>query len=135
MSESQKHMDLVKLAYSWVQDSLPEKDRFFIEADTPETNQPNSVDGFIPDVYYEFDGQLYIGEAKTLNDFERMHSKQQYEAYLNRCEKYRGKSCLVITVPWQLQNTAKNYFRYYKMKHNCHVTVIVLTDIGTESIV
>lgn len=126
-------MDLVKLAYEWICESVPDNYRPFVAIDSPESVQSNDVNGFIPDVYYDFNNTMYIGEAKTLKDFDRNHSRQQYDAYLKRCEKYDGDAHLVISVPWQLLNTAKNYFRLYKIKNNCTTQVIIITDMKTTS--
>lgn len=130
MSESRKHMDLVDQIYAWIKEALPGQYKMFVEKDSPETTQSNMVYGYKPDVYYEFDSQLYIGEAKTINDFERFHSKQQYEAYLKKCVQFEGKACLVIGIPWQLQSTAKNYFRRYKLINHIDVPILIITDMN-----
>lgn len=133
MSESKSHMDLVQIAFKWIKKNLPKQYESFVEIDSPESNQPNYVDAFRPDVYYDFDNTLYIGEAKTLKDFDKKHSREQYQAYLKRCGQYKGEAYFVISIPWQLKNTAKNYFRLYKEQNNCNVPIIVLTDMNTES--
>lgn len=135
MSESQKHMDLVMLAADYIIETVPESGKPFVEVDTPSSNQPYYVEAFRPDVYYEYNGQLIIGEAKTINDFERTHSRLQFKAYMEKCYEYSGSATLVVSVPWQLMNTARNYLRAYKKSHGDKVQMVVLTDTKMKTLV
>ena len=101
-----------------------------IRADLPEYEKPSlTYDSFIPDVCYSYNGVLIVGEAKTYDDFNRDHSRKQYEAYIRDCKKYPGSSTIIIAVPWQLFITAKNHFRLLKQKYNVDVSIIVLTEV------
>ena len=82
MSESREHADLVRCIYSYVKSIVPESLHCLIELDTIDTKKPPCVGGYIPDVYYHWMGHLIIGEAKTINDFSRTHSYQQFAAYI-----------------------------------------------------
>ena len=90
--ESLKHHNLVKKMYEYIVNgenivvSLIESDIF--EVDGKVTRMP---EGFIPDLYYKYNGLLIIGEAKTDKDFEREHSLQQYISYLKYLKKYSNE--------------------------------------------
>ena len=130
MSESRSHIELVKVAYQYIINLVPEEKRCLIQIDSADSMRPNKVrGGFIPDVQF-WDESLYvIGEAKTLNDFEREHSREQYISYINECKDFQGKSILVVAVPWQLVITAKNYFLRLKCV-NENFRIVILNELG-----
>ena len=130
MSESRSHINLVQVAYEYIKNIVPEDKKVLIEIDSADSNKPREVDGrFIPDVQFWDDSLYIIGEAKTINDFEREHSREQYVAYIKECGNFNGKSMLVVAVPWQLVITAKNYFRRIKCT-NENFRVVILNELG-----
>jgi len=131
MSESRNHIELVQIAYEYIKSMVPEDKYALIQIDSADSIRPTTVDGrVIPDVQF-WDGDLYIiGEAKTANDFEREHSRMQYEAYISECGKFHGKSILVVAVPWQLVMTAKNYFRRRRKQLLLDFEIIILNEAG-----
>lgn len=130
MSESRSHIELVKVAYQYITNLVPDEKRCLIQIDSADSMRPKEIrGGSIPDVQF-WDESLYvIGEAKTLNDFEREHSREQYIAYINECKDFQGKSMLVVAVPWQLVITAKNYFRRLKCV-NENFRIVILNELG-----
>lgn len=102
-----------------------------VRADLPEYEKPSlTYDSYIPDVSFSYKGQLIIGEAKTFDDFNREHSRKQYEAYIQECMKFPGESIIVIAIPWQLFITAKNHFVLLKRKYTANVRVLVISENG-----
>lgn len=131
MGESQKHINLVKIAWDYVKEIVPEKTRGLIAYDSPDSdNQTPKIGAYIPDIYYWHDDLLIIGEAKTVNDFENRHSFAQFDTYMNVCTDFFGNAILVVSVPWELNATAKNHFRKLKRSKNSSVKVVVLNDVG-----
>lgn len=131
MSESRKHIDLVKIAYEKISTMIPCSNVVFIECDSSDSSKPTRVIGnFVPDIYYCYGNQLIIGEAKTVEDFDRKHSLQQYESYLFECENYPFDSALVVSVPWQIQLTAKNYFKRWKIRNNGKTEILIINEMG-----
>jgi hypothetical protein len=131
MSESSKHMELVSRLFDYIC-QMTNVDCAFVFKDSPENAelpQPTS-EGFRPDVYYEHQNILVIGEAKTEFDIRRNHSLLQYEAFLKRCSLHDGDSCFVLAVPWTEYNTAKNLIRRIKKKSGCNVNVYIINDIN-----
>lgn len=134
--ESQAHIDLVKIAYQYISEKIEEENRPLIETDSSGNNSSFRVQGnFIPDVYYSLNGRMFIGEAKTELDFERKHSKDQYDSYLEELNDFDGEGWLVISVPWQMVPTAKNYFKRKKNNEDIQCTIIILNELGKEHIV
>ena len=82
MGESRSHINLVNIALEYIRTLVPQEQWTLIEVDSADSGRPTNVTGrFIPDVQF-WNNDLYIlGEAKTINDFEREHSRKQYEAY------------------------------------------------------
>ena len=78
---------------------------------------------------------MFIGEAKTELDFDRKHSKEQYDSYLEELDNYDGEGWLVISVPWQIVPTAKNYFKRKKNIKGIQCKIIILNELGKEHIV
>jgi hypothetical protein len=85
MAESLAHSDFVIAIVKWIEINCHKNDYAFIKYDHPKNvsnDRPPNICGFVPDVYVDFE-RIIIGEAKTLNDFERPHSIEQYLSYLN----------------------------------------------------
>lgn len=134
MSESRSHIELVNVAYEYIKMLVPADKWALIQVDSADTFRPTSVNGrFIPDVQYWEEGLFVIGEAKTLNDFDRDHSKQQFSAYIEECMNFHGKAILVVSVPWQLVMTARNYFRREKNKRGASFDIVILNELGGDS--
>lgn len=133
MSESRSHVDLVKTVYEYVKTIVPFEKQALIEVDSADSFRPTSVNGkYIPDVQYWGDDMYIIGEAKTINDFDREHSRLQYIAYMEETQKFCGKSIIVIAVPWQLVFSAKNHFRRLKRQNGYRADIIVLDEMGGQ---
>ena len=131
MAESQNHMDLVKIAYNFITSLVPENKKSLIQYDSPTTSRPTKViGGFIPDVFFWNGDLLVIGEAKTLKDFDNKHSKKQIESYYKECAKFYGESFLVISVPWQLVFSVKNYIRSIRNGIPGTLSVVVINEFG-----
>ncbi len=131
--ESQAHIELVKVVYQYIFEKIEEENRALIEVDSSGSNNSFRVqENFIPDVYYSFRDKMFIGEAKTELDFERKHSKDQFDSYIEELKLFEGDACLVISVPWQIIATAKNYFRRKKLKERLNIQMVVLDEKGRE---
>lgn len=135
MAESQNHIDLVSIAFTHIKSMVPANEQCLIECDFPSTSRPTKViNGYIPDVYYWNNNRLIIGEAKTINDFDNKHSKNQIESYYRECTQFSGNSYLVICVPWQLVFSVKNYIRLLKRMIPGDVDVTVINELGWKEV-
>lgn len=133
MSESLEHQNYVRRIVEYVSRLVPSEYIDRIKADLPEYEKPAlAYDSYIPDVTYSYNGLLIVGEAKTLDDFNREHSRRQYEAYVKECKNYPGESKIVIAVPWQLYITAKNHFLHLKRKQEVEVSIVILSENGMK---
>ena len=131
MSESLCHIELVKRVLNYVKTVVDPSFHDLIEVDNSVSSKPSRIVGnYIPDVYFFYDKRLILGEAKTLDDFDRRHSQEQFAAYLKECSSYVEHGMFVIAVPWTLVNTAKNLFRRKKKEMSSLMKIIVLDDIG-----
>lgn len=134
--ESQEHIELVKRVMEYAKRILPETEYVMIQSDSAGNNSEIRVLGnYVPDIYYRNSEYLIIGEAKTFYDFDRKHSRNQYDAYIDECQLFDGFSYLIIAVPWQLMITAKNYFKRLKQKRGLNIQIIIVNEIGKEMIV
>lgn len=131
MGESRKHIELVQIAVEYVKSIVPAEMRMLVQYDSADTKRPPMISGsYIPDVYFWNSTLLILGEAKTVDDFERKHSHDQFKSYLQECNHFFGDSFLVISLPWQLVPTAKNYFRRLKKEMNCSTAIVILNELG-----
>lgn len=135
MSESRSHIELVQVAKNYIIDSIPEEYSIFVQMHSADTQRPQVLESFIPDVFVEIPDLLMIGEAKTINDFDREHSKAQFDVYLNKCDSFHGESCLVISVPWQIVPSAKNYFRRIKKRREYTMDIAIINELGEVAMV
>ena len=130
--ESLKHHNLVKkmneyiVNYENAEVSLVESDIF--EVNGKVTRMP---EGFVPDLYYKYNGLLIIGEAKTDSDFEREHSLQQYISYLKYLKKYSDEyRCIfIIAVPWETTKTACRIINKLAIE-NDKLEIIFINEMG-----
>ena len=102
MSESDTHQKLVLRLIKYVSEIVGLEFKCFIQADICTGFElPSQMDeGFRPDVYFEHNNVLIIGEAKTDDDVSRQHSVEQYRSYLRTCQQYHGRAIYVMTVPY-----------------------------------
>ena len=134
--ESKAHIELVNSAMAYIKRIIPEPNHIMIQSDSSGNQSEVRVLGnYIPDIYYCGNDFVIIGEAKTLDDFERKHSKDQFNAYIEECQVFSGKSYLVIAVPWQLMFTAKNYFKREKQRKKLNFQIVIINELGKEIIV
>lgn len=132
MGETLLHVRLVTLAYECVRSRVPAELSATIQCDLPGFRKPERVfHNYIPDVLFWNDETLIIGEAKTFGDFERRHSREQFDAYLTDCLLYPC-STLVVGVPWRLVATAKNYFRRMKRSRKLDFPIVVLNEYNMQ---
>lgn len=131
MGESAKHLELVKRIITYV-GKLPNIEASLIQSDLPESiEKPDStMEGFRPDIYYNYSNFMIIGEAKTSYDFERKHSIEQYKAYYNKCNAFNGKSIFILAIPWTESISAKNLLRRIKKNSNYEIETWVINDTG-----
>ena len=131
--ESKAHHTLVKYINKYVSNisgvvsSLIESDIFEISG-----NITRMSEGFIPDLYYNYDNLCIIGEAKTEEDLEREHSINQYKSYISHLEKKCSNGCkclIVIAVPWGASITA---YRIIKRIINDKkgIKLVVINELG-----
>lgn len=131
--ESQAHVDLVKRVLEYSKRIIPSETIDLIQIDSDgETCKFRTSNNFVPDIFYDFNGLMVIGEAKTYDDFERKHSLKQYEDYLETCKYYSGEAVLVIGVPWQLVAKAKNYFKRIKRNEHLEITIVIVNELGKD---
>ena len=133
MSESRGHIELVAVAVKYIKTMVAPDLCTLIQYDSADSSRPTKViKNFIPDVYFWHSNQLIIGEAKTLDDFDRPHSREQYNAYIEECKRFCGQATLIISVPWQLVATAKNYFRRLKVNYCTNIPIIIVNELGNH---
>ena len=131
MSESRGHIELVSGVVDYIKTIIAPDLHAMIQYDSVDTSRPTKVIGnYVPDVYFWHANQLIIGEAKTIKDFDRPHSRAQYAAYIKECGNFFGQAQLVIGVPWQLVATAKNYFRRLKKDWGASLSIIIINELG-----
>jgi hypothetical protein len=116
VSESLNHTALLARLLNYVTHTFAADHNALILHDLPGAigcEKPPMIEGFRPDLYATTYGALQavlIGEAKTANDLETAHSREQYRAYA-RYLAASTRSTLILAVPWQLRVRAKTLIR------------------------
>ena len=137
MPESLNHMKFVNLLFFEAKKIIPIKSHSLIYLDKPEeTYKPSRTsENFVPDLVYNYNKLLVIGEAKTANDVVRPHSILQYKSYYKDAVNFDGKAIILLSVPWYLKNTIKNTIRRIKRKYEKSIDVYVITELGKEQVI
>lgn len=132
MSESLQHRQLVKLIFDETLTIIGQDNKMLIASDAIDglTLPPLTSEGFRPDIYYCFNDTLIIGEAKTSEDIERLHSRSQYESYIRKCSLFTGKAFFIIAVPWTDHATVNNIVKKIAKRYPGRYTIKILDGIG-----
>ncbi len=131
MSESGQHKKLVEIIAEYVEGRVGRDYICFIETDLYD-NRPLpqlTEEGFRPDLFFEYNGLMIIGEAKTSNDVSRAHSLAQYASYLKKCSLYTGKAEFIMAVPWMEQARANNIVKEIRKKYPGDYVVKIMKGI------
>lgn len=133
MSESKEHRELVSLIIDYAKTLLSVDDYSLMCIDSGDRIGSCLLNySYIPDLLYCYKGVMIIGEAKTSKDFDRKHSFDQYEAYIDECINFCGKSYLIMAVPWTEMISAKNYLKKIKKNKKTDFKIIVINNYGKK---
>lgn len=132
MSESLQHQQLVLQIIAETIHIVGQENKHLIAADVADGYNlpPPTSEGFRADVYYQYNETLVIGEAKTSDDIERLHSREQYESYIKKCALYQGNATLLVAVPWMDHATIHNILSRIKRKYPGNYVIKILDGIG-----
>ncbi len=104
MGESTVHKEYINIIYKQTIKIIPKDHTRLILMDGNDNllvkEVPPLINGFRPDLFYEFNNLLIIGEAKTRNDYSSKHSLSQYKEYIDYCKRYNGSAYLLFCCPW-----------------------------------
>ena len=131
MPESVQHMQLVERIVRYIARVHGPSGDVIVFHDLPGPlgcEKPPRISGFVPDVYATNmpHSITLLGEAKTEDDLETYHSRQQIKAYLaflSQC--HHGK--FILAVPWQLAATAWNLVKA-SHTHGTRMPEVVILD-------
>lgn len=132
MSESLQHQQLVKLILQETLSIVGHDNNALIASDAVDglSLPPLTSEGFRPDVYYCYNDVLIIGEAKTSNDVDRLHSRAQYKSYISKCSLFQGKATFIIAVPWTEHATINNIVKKIAKQYPGTYVIKILDGIG-----
>jgi len=84
-----------------------------------------------PDIVAELmDGRTIIGEAKTVEDILRTHSKEQYKAFLSYLSKQSPQGIFLLFCSWKVATGAQDWIRNYLRRHSeIDVAWVVVSDV------
>lgn len=130
MAESAKHILLINLMKSIIIDKENiDSALIFVDDPIDRTNCPPIINGYRPDLYYDFNGRLIIGEAKTKNDLLNSHTNNQLETYIKLCSNFKGYSCFYLSVPWTESALAKNIIKKLIKKLGVSINYYVIDEL------
>ena len=131
MGVSDTHINLVKAMASWVKQNCHPNEHALMLLDLPETlrrDNPPLIGGYIPDLYIKSE-RMIIGEAKTSQDIETKHSREQYTQYLKHLKQYRD-SLFIMAVPWNCVPSTKSLIRRVQKNINAeNVNTVILEKL------
>ena len=129
MSESSKHIKLIKVIKQFVEEN-ENIEKAFLRCDLiDEYKTEGLINGYRPDLFYKYKEKIIIGEAKTKNDIDRKHSIEQYKSYLEYCSLNGENTKFIISVPWTETIYAKRILKNLKSQFNYNTKILVLNDV------
>lgn len=136
MSESSQHFEFVNLLIQYAKTIVSSDRSALLIFDKPESQEkpPKTLEGFIPDLYYNDGNMQIIGEAKSFDDVVRNHSLAQYESYYKQAIAFEGVSIIIISCPIYSRNTVKNAFLRTRKKFTKNIPVHFVSEWGDMEI-
>ena len=115
MSESLAHSQLVCALEEYIKVNILPGTKGVIMKDLQyqyPADLPPLINGFRPDIYVKNISldKCIIGEAKTREDLERVHTDDQLIAFLSYCS-VNGNTSLMLAVPWDMVPLARAIVR------------------------
>lgn len=127
MAESGKHMGFVRNIVTYLS-TMPFIIPELIESDLPEysTRTTQAMNRYYPDVYYCDGNNVIIGEAKTDNDIDNIHTQTQIDAYISHLEIFNLERHLILSGSFysfpELKNLIIRKKRHSKFRNiNFHI--------------
>lgn len=133
MSESLKHLALVKCIVSYIKKNYQGIDHLALLHDLPALpgwGKPPKIGAFRPDVY-AVDAPItrtIIGEAKTQLDLETSHSRNQLKDFLLFLNNQQN-GLLILAVPWQAKARGKSLLKLLEKEADIKVSTVVIDEI------
>ena len=131
MAESIKHLNLVKQIKEYIIKKY-EIEESLIKIDIIGDGTNILPTGYKPDMYYEYNNQVIIGEAKTSLDVDREHSINQYKSFMKYCESNGENSVFILNTPWMDTIGVCRIIKKIKKENNYNFKIIILNDLGKE---
>lgn len=137
MAESNDHINYVRKIVKYVSLLISADINSVVLVDLPEcSNRPDrTIGNFIPDLFYKDTRCMIIGEAKTENDIDCKHSKEQYESYIREASIFKGESHIVICTSLYSFARLKNIIKKMKLEQKSSASLHLLNDIGGKCII
>lgn len=111
MPESTSHIRLVNALVEWVTKIFLGGDHARVLVDGScfsAKAKPKPIFNFVPDMYVQLSsGVFVIGEAKTVNDIENLHTYEQFTSFMRWVDANPG-SLLAVAVPWHKTRLARS---------------------------
>lgn len=136
MGESIIHKQFIDKIYRYSLKIIPINHSKLILIDGNENllfkETPPIINGYRPDLYYEFNSLLIIGEAKTKNDYSTKHSLNQYKEYLRYCSNFDGESYMILCCPWMCTSDLRIIVNKIKKNYKKEINIIILDEISGD---
>ena len=135
MPESAEHSDLVAILHSYIADRFCGgwEERVLTDSEgSASPKRPPPIEGYVPDAYVMLNeqGQVVIGEAKSIGDLENSHTEAQVAAFLRRCGMVEG-SAFILAVPWPIERLARALLTNYRVREGLlQVETVVLSEMN-----
>lgn len=135
--ESQTHMEYVRRIASYLEAKFPCVSKTLLYIDLPDShNRPQKViGGYIPDLYYLDSNLSIIGEAKTQNDVDNRHAREQINAYIDELAVCPHPRHLILCSSIYSVATLSNYARKIRDEKNVSISIHILDDFDRIKIV
>lgn len=137
MAESAAHMEYVRNIVNYMEIKFQCSTNGILLTDLPETaERPDPViNGFIPDVLYMSKDYYIIGEAKTVNDVDNWHTKEQVRSYIEQLKTSHREKHLFLCTTWTSSRTFKNLIIRLRKEISTTDIIVHLMDENGISII
>jgi len=132
---SKAHEELVEMILNWLDPSslAPDAQVYTDGVDVIGSAKPQKIGGYIPDVLCSIpsNARTIIGDAKTPNDLESRHSKDQLEVFAAYLVDFGENGELVIATRFQWAPRARHILSSLStVRKHGHPRLRVLCEFG-----
>ena len=113
--ESEAHKKYVLNAVNYIKMRFGvDENQISTDLGEPGKTPPTVIDGFRADIYVHTPKYIIIGEAKTDNDINNMHTRAQLDSYIKEVKTFDQERHIVMSCSCAAYASMRNFLRIFR---------------------